>query len=102
MDIKSTPFTDRLPPEVADENENVEKGATPHPSPPLVVPSESLDLSVVDDPRDHNQQEMLPVLSLDVPRLNTTKVLKDEVVQLKSRVYRASQSVRIQFHFLNI
>ena len=64
----------------------------PHSPTAQVVPSESLDLSVTDDP---HQERIMTALSLDAPRLNTARALKDEIIQLTNRVNKISQAVRV-------
>lgn len=55
--------------------------------------SESLDLSVLDEP---HLQQTLEALSLDTPKINTVRVLQEEVTQIASRIRKASQSVRLK------
>ncbi|VDM32984.1 unnamed protein product [Hydatigera taeniaeformis] len=57
---------------------------------PSVTPSESLDLSVFDEPQ---LQQTLEALSLDEPKMNSVRMLQEEVIQIANRIHKASQSV---------
>ncbi|KAL5111823.1 hypothetical protein TcWFU_003700 [Taenia crassiceps] len=71
-------------------DENVAGEEAPLQSLPIPATlSESLDLSVLDEPQS---QQTLEALSLDRPKFNTVRMLQEEVIQIASRIRKASQS----------
>ncbi len=90
-------LVDSLPRETRPETEDdsseysVEVLPTPRvPPPPAESPSRSLDLSVTDEPV---LSRNLDKLSMASPKVNSVKLLQEEVLHLASRVCNASNSV---------
>ncbi|VDK35606.1 unnamed protein product [Taenia asiatica] len=72
------------------DKKSVGEEAPPYSSLPISVTlSESLNLSVLDEP---HLQQTLEALSLDTPKINSIRMLQEEVIQIANRIHKASQS----------
>ncbi|EUB54742.1 hypothetical protein ECG_00724 [Echinococcus granulosus] len=90
--VNTPSFVDGLPKEALTKcgKNSVGEEALTHTSLPLpATPSESLDLSVLDEP---HLQQTLEALSLDAPKINSVRALQEEIIQIASRINKASQS----------
>lgn len=77
--------------ELSVEDETDSEDPLLNPSQPCPTPpSQSLDLSVLDESQLSKEMK---ALSLDVPQINTVRALQEEVIKLASRVHRAKNSV---------